>query len=300
MPLRGVNELVEETAEWAIRRNGAGASLKWWKHRSGTPEHVAFRMTSREIWERDYRPHLLDADPARLEGLRGQRRKLVRAQAAGRWRVFGTLFVWELARSSMGDVTLYESLLLDPGWIRDYCRVYTDFFKKHFSLAFAELGKPEGIWLAEDLGYKNGLFMSPAVLRALIFPFYTELVAFFHEHGLPVILHSCGSVRDALPMIVEAGFDALNPMERKADGNDPFDFAERYGDRLAFFGGFDARIFETNDHGFIRREIETYLEGMKSRGARLIFASDHSLSTRVEYETYRRAVEVYREHMYYR
>jgi uroporphyrinogen decarboxylase len=299
MPLPNVNEVVEETEAWVVRRNGAGASLKWWKHKSGTPEHMAFRMTSREIWEQDYRPHLLVPDATRLEGLRGQRRKLAKAEAAGRWRAIGTLFIWELARSSMGDVTLYESLLLDPGWIRDYCRVYTDFFKTHFSLVFAELGKPDGIWIAEDLGYKNGLFVSPEVLRDLIFPFYTELVAFFHDQGLPVIMHSCGSVVDALPLIIEAGFDALNPMERKAQGNDPFLFAERHGDRLAFFGGLDARVFETNDHALIRREIETYLEGMKSRGARLIFASDHSLSPRVQLETYRRAVDVYREHMWY-
>jgi hypothetical protein len=38
---------------------------------------------------------------------------------------------------------------------------------------------------------------------------------------------------------------------------------------------------------------------MKARGARLVFASDHSLSTRVRYDTYRYAVEVYREHMMY-
>jgi uroporphyrinogen decarboxylase len=299
MPLRGVNETVEETAEWAIRRNGAGASLKWWKHKSGTPEHIAFRMTSREIWERDYRPHLLGADPARLRDMKNRRKKLARAAAAGKWICFGELFIWELARASMGDVTLYENLLLDPGWIRDYGRVYTDFFKTHFTLAFAELGKPDGVLLAEDLGYRNGLFVSPEVLRELIFPFYAELVSFFHDLGLPVILHSCGSVVDALPLIVEAGFDALNPMERKAHGNDPFLFAERYGERLAFFGGLDARLFETNDSDLIGREIEKYLAGMKARGARLIFASDHSLSPMVRYETYLRALDVYRRHMWY-
>jgi uroporphyrinogen decarboxylase len=299
MPLRGVNETVEETTEWAIRRNGAGALLKWWKHKSGTPEHIAFRMTTREVWDSDYRPHLLTTDPARLRNLENQRKKLGKPEALGRWRGFGELFIWELARASLGDVTLYESLLLDPAWIRDYGRVYTDFFKRHFTLVFAELGKPDGILLAEDLGYRNGLFVSPAVLRELIFPFYAELVAFFHELGLPVILHSCGSVRDALPLIVHAGFDALNPMERKADGNDPFQFAERYGDRLAFIGGLDARIFESNDLDLVRREVAAYLDGMKARGARLVFASDHSLSPRVCYDTYRCAVETYRQHMHY-
>jgi hypothetical protein len=53
LPWRDYDELVYETDEWDVRRNGAGASFKYWKHKSGTPEHVDFRMTTREIWERD-------------------------------------------------------------------------------------------------------------------------------------------------------------------------------------------------------------------------------------------------------
>jgi uroporphyrinogen-III decarboxylase len=136
-------------------------------------------------------------------------------------------------------------------------------------------------------------------LDRLIFPFYRSLVGWFHERGLPVVLHSCGSQLEALPLIVEAGFDALNPMERKAAGNDPFVFAERYGDKLAFVGGFDARIFESNDPVLVRREVAAYLEGMKARGARLVFGSDHSLSPRIRLSTYRAALEAYRDHAEY-
>ena len=125
------------------------------------------------------------------------------------------------------------------------------------------------------------------------------MVEFFHGYGLPVVLHSCGSIPLALPMIVAAGFDGLNPMERKAEGNDPFRFAELYGEKIAFVGGLDARILETNDRVLIRREITAYLDGMKARGARLVFGSDHSLSPLITYATYRYALEVYREHMAY-
>ena len=69
--------------------------------------------------------------------------------------------------------------------------------------------------------------------------------------------------------------------------------------KLLFVGGFDERILETNDHTIIRREITEYLTGMKARGARLLFATDHSISPRVHYETYRYAMEVYRENMGY-
>jgi hypothetical protein len=61
----------------------------------------------------------------------------------------------------------------------------------------------------------------------------------------------------------------------------------------------DARVFETNDKETIRREVAHYIEGMKERGARLVFASDHSISTNTHYDSYLYAVQVYREHMVY-
>jgi len=298
LPLRDVDELEEETEEWDIRRNGAGAALKYWKHKSGTPEHIDFRMSSRQVWERDYRPFLLELDPQRLK-IEETRKNFEEAQRAGVWTHFGHMFIWECMRQSMGDVNLYESLLLDPGWIHDYNRVYTDFYKIHFGYLFDQIGLPDGIWIYEDLGYKNGIFASPKVFSELIFPYYQELVAFFHSYNLPVVLHTCGSTAQALPLIVEAGFDGLNPMERKAKDNDPFVFAEKYGDRLVFIGGLDTRVFETNDKDIIRREVAEYIEGMKARGARLVFASDHSISTNTRYDSYCYALEVYREHMYY-
>ena len=298
MPLRGYDELVEETEEWEIRRNGAGAALKNWKHKSGTPEHIDFLMNNRQIWERDYRPHLLSLDTERID-IDKMRENVGILTEAKRWKGYDNMFVWESMRQSMGDVTMYQSLLLDPGWIHDYNRVYTDFYKAHFAYMFEQAGLPDGIWLLEDLGYKNGLFASPEVLGDLIFPYYAELNEFFHSYDLPVILHTCGSTAPAIPLIIDAGFDALNPMECKADGNDSFAFAEQYGDRLAFIGGIDARVFETNDRDIIRREVTAFIEGMKARGARLVFASDHSISTNTRYDSYRYALDVYREHMMY-
>ena len=297
MPLRGVSDIVDETDEWEIRRNGAGAALKYWKHKSGTPEHIDFRMTSRAVWERDYRHHVLDIDRDRINTQENAER-LAKRRGQGLWTFYGDLFIWENMRQSMGDVCMYESLLLDPGWIHDYNRVYTDFFKAHYRTLFEEAGKPDGVWVYEDLGYKNGLFCSPDVLEQLIFPYFAELVDFFHSYDLPVVLHTCGGIGQALPLIVEAGFDALNPMEVKA-GCDPLAFAERYKDRIAFIGGLDARILESGDRRHIRSEVIRLIEGMKARGARFVFASDHSISTNVAYADFAYALDVYREHMAY-
>jgi uroporphyrinogen decarboxylase len=304
-PLRAHEEILEESAEWIVKRNGAGATFKYWKHKSGTPEHLDFRMTGRDVWERDYRPHLLQLDRQRLRGgaikgstLHEDRAARAYALASGKWIIYGHLFIWEILRESLGDIRMYECLLLDPAWIADFNAVYTDFFKLHFTALFEELGRPDCIWLYEDLGYKNGLFASPRLLRKLILPYYAELVGFFHAQGLPVLLHSCGNISDALPLIVDAGFDALQPMERKA-GCDPFKFAEGYRDRLAFIGGLDVRILESNDRATIRQGVSELVDGMKAHGARYFFASDHSITPLVSYDSYRYALDVYREHMRY-
>jgi len=297
LPLKGVSEVLEETDEWKVTRNGAGAALKYWKHKSGTPEHVDFRMTSREVWERDYRPHLVEPDPERVN-VEAARKALERRRAQGLWTSYGHLFIWENMRQSMGDICMFESLLLDPGWIRDYNRVYTDFFKAHYAMLFENAGLPDGIWVYEDLGYANGLFCSPKILEELVFPYYNELVEFFHSYSLPVVLHCCGGITDAVPLIVEAGFDALNPMQVNA-GCDALAYAETYGERLAFVGGLDKIVLESGDRDLIRREVVKLVDGMKERGARYVFGSDHSVSTNVAYADFKYAIDVYRERMAY-
>jgi len=162
LPLRGVEEVLSETDEWVIKRNGAGAALRNWKTQAGVPEHIDFRMTSREVWEQDYRPHLLALDRRRLD-VEGTAKELARRRQQGYWTFYGHLFLWENMRRSLGDMCLYQSVLLDPAWIHDYNRVNTDFYKMHFKVLIEEAGRPDGIWLYEDLGYKHRLFCSPKV-----------------------------------------------------------------------------------------------------------------------------------------
>lgn len=295
-PKQGVSEIVEQTSEWKVVRNGAGALLKWWKSKSGTPEHVDFAMTSRWVWDRDYRPLVTDFDRRRVKDVHAIGAKLAERRAKGQWTFFGNQFIWENMRASMGDYTMYTSLLTDPDWIHDFNRVYTDLYKKCFAILIEEGGMPDGIWLYEDLGYKHRLFCSPQILQTLIFPYYKELVDFFHAYGLPVVFHSCGFQEPAIPLIIQAGFDGLNPMEVKA-GNNIFKYAEQYGDQLAFVGGLDARILESHDRDAIRKGVEAFIKGMKHRGARFVYGSDHSLSTNIDYQDFLYSLEVYRANM---
>lgn len=295
MPLRGCREVVAEDAESITTRSGAGATVRNWKHQSSTPEYVDFRMTSREIWEREYRPHLLRIDRERI-AIAGAKKELERRRKQGFWTFFGHQFLWENMRCSMGNYVMLQSLLLDPEWIHDYNRVYTDFYKAHFKILIEEAGRPDGAYIYEDLGYRNGLMCSPKVLGELIFPYYRELVDFLHSYGLPVFLHTDGRIDQAIPLIIEAGFDGLNPLEIKV-GCDPFLFAEQYGDKLVLSGGLDGRLLDCGDRALLKKEIVRLIEGMKARGGRFLFGVDHSIPPSVSYADFQYIVQVYRDHM---
>jgi len=298
-PIPGVHEIVEETEEWRIVRNGGGALLKWWKNKSGTPEHVAFTMTSRDVWDRDYRSHVADDPASRVsdETLDSVRKTVAAGRQAGKYIMGGGRFVWESMRGSMGDETLYIAMIEDPHWIHDFNRCYTDMYKACYAKLFSA-GKPDCVRICEDMGYRDRTFASAKMFGELIFPYFAELVAFFHANDVQVILHTCGLTEPLIPMIIEAGFDGMDPMEVKA-GNDIYRIADTYADKLMLKGGLDERILETGDKVLIRQSVSELIEGMKARGVRYVFGSDHSISTNVDYDAYAYAVDVYREHMMY-
>lgn len=98
----GEDELLEETDEWTVRRNGSGAALKYWGHKSGTPEHIDFLMTDRDVWERDYRPHVVGTVRARVEGQLESTRNAVEAHRQGdKWAHYGHMLLWEMMRGSL-------------------------------------------------------------------------------------------------------------------------------------------------------------------------------------------------------
>ena len=297
MPIRGYDEAIDETDACIVRRNGAGAIHRHWKNRSGAPEHIGFDLTSREIWDRKYRHHLIEVDRERI-AFDAISKAFEKARSRGLFLCCHSNFLWENMRDMLGDVCMLESMSLDPGWIHDYNRVYTDFYKSHYRVLFDEIGLPDGMSMSEDLAYNKGLLCSPRHLEELFLPYWKELIDFFHSHGLPVTIHSDGNITEGLEVIIEAGFDAINPMEAKA-GCDALEIAEKYHDRLAFKGGLDARVLESGDRDLIRREVVRLIDGMKRLGAGYIFGSDHSVSFNAAYRDYEYAVEIYREHMFY-
>ncbi len=89
-----------------------------------------------------------------------------------------------------------------------------------------------------DFGTQNGLFISPQSYRDLFKPFHKAINDHIHKNSnWKVFIHSCGSVVELLPDLIEAGFDILNPVQCSAAGMDPKMLKSEFGDDLVFWGG---------------------------------------------------------------
>ena len=89
-----------------------------------------------------------------------------------------------------------------------------------------------------DFGTQRGLFCSIDSYRDLFKPYHTRINQLIHEKtNWKTFIHTCGSVWDLLPDLIEAGFDVLNPVQCSAAKMDPRDLKREFGKDLVFWGG---------------------------------------------------------------
>jgi len=282
--------LVEETETTKLVRDGNGALLRWIKNSAGGPEHVGFAVAERQDWEEKILPRLLDEKTyekrINFAAYRETRQKCARDQ---RFMTCGVLGAFDTISPMCGHENLLIGMAADPDWVRRMADLYSTLMVRLLDVLFAREGLPDGLWVWDDLGYKQTPFMSTAMYRELIMPAHKKLFDFAHSHKLPVVLHCDGFVEPLIPSLIEAGINCLQPIEIKA-GMDLLRIKKNFGDRIALIGGMDERVLETNDLAAVHRELEAKLPGAMAGGG-YVLQVDHSVSHLVEYDTYRFFVE---------
>lgn len=282
-----VPEIVEETEETILTRDGNGALLRRHKLHDATPEHVDFLVKDREAWEEHIKPKL-KPDPKRIN-FEGYRKAKQHAAEKNRFFVWSGVNVFELMHPVCGHEYMLIGMALDPDWIKDMVETYANLTINLQEILFAQEGYPDGIWYYEDMGFKGKPFFSPAMYKEIIQPGHKKSFDFAHSHNLPVIVHSCGMVEPLVPGLLEAGMDCLQVIEVKA-GMDLLKLYKEYGERLSFMGGIDVRVLYTNDKELVKKELESKIPFVMGNYGYALH-SDHSIPNTVNYDTYRYFIE---------
>jgi uroporphyrinogen decarboxylase len=94
------------------------------------------------------------------------------------------------------------------------------------------------ILFGDDLGGQQGPLLPPEAYRRFIKPYHKALWTRAKELAdVKVMLHCCGGVRELLDDLIDAGLDAVNPVQFNCRGMDTAELKAGYGRRLAFWGG---------------------------------------------------------------
>ena len=149
-------------------------------------------------------------------------------------------FYWS-ARELMGTVGLSYAWYDDPMLVHDIMEHIADFLIESARPILAETSV-DYICLAEDLAMRTGPLLSPKSYRAFIYPRLKRVIDFFKSHGVSYIcIDTDGNPEALLPMMLDAGVDALWPLERTSD-QDPMRLRKTYGRDLRLWGGVDKRV----------------------------------------------------------
>ncbi len=159
-----------------------------------------------------------------------------------------------------------------------------------------DMGNPVlGVWIFEDVAYNSGLLLSPDCYNDIFRPSLHRLCQTMHSIGVEFsIFHSDGDFSPLIPILIEIGIDAIQPLEVRA-GMDVIELRARYGQDLCFIGNIDntgtlPKGSQMDIHNEVMRKLPVGQDGG------YIIGSSHSIGPDISignYEYFRELVRVF-------
>ncbi len=142
------------------------------------------------------------------------------------------------------------------------------------------------ILFGDDLGGQKGPLISPRMYRQVIKPFHRQLWRRAKELAdVKVMLHCCGGVRELLDDMIDAGLDAINPVQINAAGMDPVGLKTEFGKRITFWGGgCDTRdVLPSNSPDRVAAHVQELARVLRQGGG-FVFQQVHNILADVPVE----------------
>jgi len=137
----------------------------------------------------------------------------------------------------------FENALVDAVTEPDFYAEMLDRLTELY-LAFVEytVDLPiDGILFGDDWGDQRGVILGPDRWRQFIKPRWAKIYKAVHDAGKIAMSHSCGSVAEIMPDIIEIGLDVLESVQPEPAGMNPYELKKRWGDKITFWGGLGSQ-----------------------------------------------------------
>ena len=138
----------------------------------------------------------------------------------------------------------------------------------------------------DDLGSQSGPQLAPALYRKMIKPYHKKLWRYIKEKtGCYLLLHSCGSVYDFIPDLIEMGIDAINPVQVSARNMDTARLKKEFGSEISFWGGGcdTQRVLPFGTPDEVEEEVRRRIDDLAPGGG-FVFTQVHNIQPDVSPE----------------
>lgn len=222
-------------------------------------------------------------DPTRFEGLREEALRITRdtpcAVISG---ISGV--VYEICWYMRGLENLFADMIERPQVLEAIIDRTLQFWLDWFRLFLDEAGDiVDVIMIGDDLAGQKGPLFSPAIYRSIVKPRQKRLVQYIRSRTKAKIwYHSCGSVLQYIPDLIDNGVDALNPVQLSARGMDPGELKKAFGEEICFWGGgIDSQhVLPHASPDEVREQVRRNL-GIFKPGGGYVFANVHNIQADV-------------------
>ena len=194
-----------------------------------------------------------------------------------------------------GEENFWTDVAEDPGWTR----AFVDRVVDHIIIVGLEQLRrfdlyETGIAIYDDVASNAGPFVGPANYAKIFLPALRRMVNAYKSAGAGRVMHhSDGNVLPLLDMWIDAGIDAINPVEFRT-GMDPVKIRQQYGKRLVCVGGLDnSEILPRGDRPEIRDHVLHLLEAGRGGG---FIIGPHSIGEDISVETMVYVLELLETH----
>jgi uroporphyrinogen decarboxylase len=168
----------------------------------------------------------------------------------------------------------------DPGAAHDFLDRLVDIHLKNLERFLGAVGPYIDVVLfGDDLGMQTGPQISPAMYRKFFQARHARMWKRAKElANVKVMLHCCGGVRELLPDLIDAGLDAINPVQISCRGMEASGLKADFGDRMVFWGGGCDTQWELSHGtpGSIREHVRRQVEAL-SPGGGFVFQQVHNI-----------------------
>ena len=186
------------------------------------------------------------------------------------------------SRFLMGEMALLIGFLEQPDLVRTIIDHLADLWATLYDRVLS-LVKVDCIHIWEDMSFRNGPLISPALFEEFLVPAYQKVTEVARSHGVEVVLvDTDGDCSLLIPLFLKGGVTGLYPFEVQA-GMDVRQVREAFP-RLQILGGVDKKELAAGPEQ-IEAELERRIPGMVSRGG-FIPMGDHQIPPDVSWENY--------------